>query len=107
MNTSWTVVAIDGVGTLQDASPTLEFAPDGLSGTTGCNRYGGTFRTDGDRITAVLQAMTKIGCDAPRSDQESRFTAALATITNWVQRADGSLELRGASSIVALPVPLR
>lgn len=106
VNTSWSVTSIDGQATLAQAPPTLDFAPDGLSGTTGCNRYGGTFRTDGDRITAALQVMTKIGCDAPRSDQESRFTAALSTVTNWEQRPDGSLELRGGSSIIAVPAPL-
>ena len=54
--------------------PTLVFAPDGLSGTTGCNSYGGTFRTDGDRITISVGAMTEMACDGPRGAQEARFS---------------------------------
>ncbi len=33
VNTSWTVMSIDGDATLADARPTLLFAPEGLSGT--------------------------------------------------------------------------
>lgn len=106
VNTSWTVVSIDGAPTLPDSPPTLDFAPDGLTGTTGCNQYGGTFRTERSSFSAVLAALTKIGCDAPRSAQEAAFIAALARIERWRQREDGALELSGGSTIVAQPVPL-
>ncbi len=105
VNTSWTVVSIDGAPTLPGSPPTLDFAPDGLSGTTGCNQYGGTFRTDGDSFTAVLGAMTKIGCDGPRSGQEGAFVAALSALDHWRQREDGALELGGGATIVAVPAP--
>lgn len=105
VNTSWSVVSIDGAPALPDSPPTLDFAPDGLSGTTGCNRYGGTFRTERDAFSAVLGATTKIGCDAPRSAQEAAFVAALSAVDRWRQREDGALELRGGSTIVAVPVP--
>ncbi|MFP5342753.1 MAG: META domain-containing protein [Candidatus Limnocylindria bacterium] len=103
VETSWTVVSIDGAPTLPDSPPTLDFTPDGLSGTTGCNRYGGTFRTERDAFSAVLGVMTEIDCDDPRSAQEAAFVAALAKVDRWRLREDGALELRGASTIVARP----
>lgn len=104
VGTAWSVVSIDGAATLQDAPPTMVFAPDGVSGTTGCNTYGGTFRTDGDAMTLSAGAMTEMACDGPRGDQEARFIAALPNVTRWQLREDGFLELSGGSSIVAQPV---
>lgn len=104
VGTSWSVVSIDGAATLQDGPPTMVFAPDGVSGTTGCNSYGGEFRTDGAAITLSAGAMTEMACDGPRGDQEARFIAALPNIDRWQLREDGFLELSGAASIVAEPV---
>lgn len=103
VDTTWTVVSIDGVATLPDSPPTMAFAPDGLSGTTGCNSYGGTFRTDGDRITVTLGIMTEMACDGPRGDQEARFTQSLPTVTAWRLREDGALQLGDGPIIVAVP----
>jgi heat shock protein HslJ len=104
VGTSWSVVSIDGAPTLQDGPPTMVFAPDGVSGTTGCNTYSGTFRTDGEAMTISAGAMTEMACDGPRGDQEARFIAALPGIERWQLREDGSLELSGAASLVAEPV---
>jgi heat shock protein HslJ len=104
VGTSWSVVSIDGEPTLQDGPPTMVFAPDGVSGTTGCNSYGGTFRTDGDAMTIAAGAMTEMACDGPRGDQETRFIAALPKIERWQLREDGFLELSGAATLVAEPV---
>lgn len=104
VGTSWSIVSIDGQATLADSPPTLIFAPDGLSGTTGCNHFGGTFRTDGDRIAITLGMMTEMACDGPRGDQEARVSALLPTVTNWRLRPDGTLELAGGASFVAVPM---
>jgi heat shock protein HslJ len=106
VNTSWTVITIDGAQTLDEARPTMVFAPEGLSGTTGCNSYGGTFRTDDDRITINVGAMTEMACDGPRGAQEVAFIDALATVTSWRLREDGALELGGGAAIVAMPADL-
>jgi heat shock protein HslJ len=104
VGTSWSVVSIDGAPTLQDGPPTMDFAPDGVSGTTGCNRYSGTFRTDGQAMTISAGAMTEMACDGPRGDQEARFIAALPDIERWQLREDGFLELSGGATLVAEPV---
>lgn len=103
VNTAWTVVTIDGAQTLDGARPTMVFAPEGLSGTTGCNSYGGTFRTDGGAITMSVGAMTEMACDGPRDAQEVTFIGALPTVTSWRLREDGALELGGGAAIVAMP----
>jgi heat shock protein HslJ len=102
--TDWSVTAIDGVATIVDARPTLSFAPDGtLTGSSGCNRFSGSFRTDGDRITIGQLAMTEMGCEPDRMAQEAAFGAALSGVTGWRQTEAGRLELDGAAHISAEP----
>lgn len=102
--TSWTVTSIDGRPTLADARPTIRFAVEGtVSGTSGCNQFSGPFRTDGDRLVVGDLMATKIGCDAPRGDQEQAFFAALAGARGWRLTADGGLELGGAVPIALRP----
>ena len=103
VNTSWTVTTIDGVDTVADSAPTMDFAPEGLSGTTGCNSYNATFVTDGDDITITPGAMTQMACAGPAGEQEPVFIQALSSATSWRQRDDGALELQGGSTIVAVP----
>jgi heat shock protein HslJ len=103
VNTSWTVTTIDGEATVADAAPTMDFAPEGLSGTTGCNSYNATFVTDGDAITITPGAMTQMACAGPAGEQEPVFIEALSSATSWRQREDGALELQGGSTVVAVP----
>lgn len=103
VGTTWTVTTIDGLPTLPDSPPTMAFAPDGVSGSTGCNIYGGPFRTDGNRFTVEPLMMTEMACDDPRSAQEATFAKALAAATSWRLTEQGWLELGGAAVIVAVP----
>jgi heat shock protein HslJ len=104
--TAWTVVAIDARPTLADARPTMTFEFDGaLSGSGGCNRYSGTFRTDRDRITIGQPVSTTMGCEVDRMAQEQAFGAALVSATTWRLTEQGTLELQGSSLIVAEPAP--
>jgi heat shock protein HslJ len=103
VNTSWTVTSIDGEATAADAAPTMVFAPDGLSGTAGCNSYNATFVTDGDAITITPGAMTAMACDGPAGEQEPVFIEALSSAATWRQRDDGALELQGGATVVAVP----
>jgi len=104
VNTSWTVVSIAGAPTLADARPTLTFAPDGtVSGSAGCNRYSGPFRTDGGAIAIGEVASTLMGCDGDRNAQEIAFLDALRGAAMWRLADDGNLVLNGAGEIVAGP----
>lgn len=58
------------------AEATIEFAADGaVSGTTGCNGYFGSY----DAATGFSAiGSTKMACEGPIMDQETRFLAVLA-----------------------------
>ncbi|MBN9609218.1 MAG: hypothetical protein BGO26_03870 [Actinobacteria bacterium 69-20] len=52
----------------------MEFGKDGsVSASAGCNQMSGTPRWDGTVLTIPNMAMTEIGCETPRMDQEQWF----------------------------------
>ncbi len=76
--------------------PRLEFTREGrVSGYTGCNSLGGSYRLEGDRLE-VVAATTKRACLGPGGDAESRLLAVLADRPR-VQVGPRSLVLTGAS----------
>jgi heat shock protein HslJ len=104
-NTAWTVISIGGAATIDGAQPTMTFVPDGtVSGTTGCNQYSGSFRTDGDRITVVQMSSTAMMCEGDTGAQERGFTSGLSGATTWRLAENGNLELSGVTQIVAEPI---
>lgn len=82
--TSWVLTA--GVTLPQDAvvtMPTAEFTATEISGSTGCNRYGGSYALEGDEIDLGPLGMTQVGCAAPASTIEAAFVAALDDVETW------------------------
>jgi heat shock protein HslJ len=41
--TAWTAVLVAGQPTVSGSEPTAAFTADRVEGTTGCNRYGGSY----------------------------------------------------------------
>jgi heat shock protein HslJ len=104
--TSWTVTTIGGTAAIADAKPTMAFGVDGqVGGSAGCNQYSGPFRVEGANIQVGDLASTLMLCDGERGAQEMAFLAALRGAQTWHVTPDGSLELQGASPIVAEPAP--
>jgi len=68
---------------------------DQISGSGGCNGYGGPYRLDGQAIEIQDVASTLIGCQEPIATREQAFYAALPLATSW-EIADGRLILRDA-----------
>lgn len=102
--TSWTVVSVAGTATIADARPTMAFAVEGtVSGSDGCNQYGGPFRTSGQEITVGQLTSTLIGCELQLGAQAQAFSQALAGATTWRQTEDGALELHGHGDVIAEP----
>jgi len=103
-NTTWTVTSIGGAPTIAGAEPTMTFDPGGtVSGTTGCNQYSGSFRTDGDQITVVQLSSTAAMCEGEGGEQEQGFTSGLTGATSWRLAENGNLELSGVTEIIAEP----
>lgn len=77
--------------------PTLDFSTDGkVSGSTGCNRFAGTYRVEGEDLTIELGPMTKAACTSDAAtQQENRIVTALGEVRSS-QTTGTTLTLRDA-----------
>jgi heat shock protein HslJ len=104
--TYWQAVAIDGnpaVPLPKKREAHIIFMAEGnrVSGSTGCNRFTGTFTQTGDNLSFAPLAITKMACPPPLDAQERAFLAALQAITA-MHLAGNTLELKDASGKVRL-----
>jgi copper homeostasis protein (lipoprotein) len=96
--TEWRLVALAGGPiTVADAerAPTLQLDPTDhrAFGSGGCNRFGGSYSLDGDRLSLGALISTKMAC-VTGMDTEQAYFAALAEVRSW--RVSGQrLELYG------------
>ena len=76
---------------------TLTFNDGTVSGSSGCNRFHGTFKAQGNVLSVGPLGMTRMMCDTAVMTQEHEFLVALESATRWeiargmldVHRADG------------------
>ncbi|MHB8807035.1 MAG: META domain-containing protein [Anaerolineaceae bacterium] len=72
--TSWLLTAIDDAPTLEGTKVTAEFSEGQIGGSSGCNSYGGSYETKGEKITTSSIVMTLMACqDASIMEQEQTF----------------------------------
>lgn len=92
----WKLVHLEGRPvTAEGTPPFLQFKPEQgrLSGSTGCNRLNGEYRSWGSGGFTVLPlATTRMACHGERGEQEVRLLGALSRATHRIQAAN-SLEL--------------
>lgn len=100
--TSWNLVSYAGadgtqVPAVSDPSMgTLTFLTGGqLAGSTGCNRFTGTYEQLGADLSISTGAMTEMACPGPVGEQETAVIAALAKVAT-VAVASGNLILKDA-----------
>jgi heat shock protein HslJ len=68
---------------------TLEFAEGRVSGTGGCNNYGGPYRIQGPEITIGPELMsTQKACPSPADGVEQRYLAVLPTARRFTVKGD-------------------
>jgi heat shock protein HslJ len=85
----WHLVTMGRVGASSLPAPsarvTLKFGNDGrISGSGGCNSYGGNYRVQGNRLTLSQVFSTKRACiDENANKQESQYFAALETASRF------------------------
>lgn len=77
-----------------NAAPRLEFVGEKVSGYTGCNMLGGTWRMEGGDVRFGPIATTKRMCLGPGGEIEKRLLAALGSQARG-RREGGRLVLEG------------
>jgi heat shock protein HslJ len=102
----WRALAIDGkpaVPLPKKREAHIMFIAEGnrMSGSTGCNRFTGTFTQSGDSLHFSPLAVTKMACPPALDTQERAFLAALQA-TAAMHLAGNTLELKDASGKVRL-----
>lgn len=114
----WLAADIGGAAVADGVQTTLDIAADGaVSGSGGCNRYGGTADITGSSISFGPLAATRMACPPAQMDQETKFFDALERARSWkiagsnllLLGSDGTAVVRlnpaqGAASII-IPLP--
>lgn len=105
--TSWvlaTYAATDGASTPAETEPvaTLAFSPASrLSGSTGCNTFGGDWTQDGSALTLSLGATTKKACPGALAAQETAVLADLERVATFAV-VSGALRLSASDGTEVL-----
>ena len=80
----WLAEDINGAGVIDNLQTVLELAPDGqVSGTGGCNRFGGKASIDGLALSFGDLFSTEMACAPAIMDQEGKFLAALRQVASY------------------------
>lgn len=102
----WRAVTVAGQPVVSGHEPTATFSATEVSGTTGCNSYGGSYATADGVIIFGPMRMTLMACIGPIGEVEGRFTAAMAGATAAAIDEQGHLIIDGtAGSIVFVGLP--
>lgn len=99
--TSWKVDAMGGTAVVAGHEPEISFSADGkIGGTTGCNRFFGTYAQTGESVTFSEVGMTKMACMADGvMAQEIKFVSILDGAASATLDAEGNLVLMNTSGV--------
>lgn len=87
--TTWLLTELPGRSAVTTGvEVTAHFADGAITGTAGCNRYLGTYRSTGDELTVEAGAATAMACPPPASDVERTYLDALNAVAG--QRRTGT-----------------
>ena len=78
---------LDTAGSLvpvaEEIIATATFIEGRVAGTTGCNRFSGSYRVEGPSLSLGALAMTRMACVPPRDAVERAITAALESTAGY------------------------
>ena len=110
--TSWNLASYadaDGTQTPAVSEPsvgTVTFLTGGqLAGSTGCNRFTGTYEQSGADLSITTGAMTEMACPGPAGEQETAVIAALAKVATAAVASDNLVlkDAQGAELLTYAP----
>lgn len=91
--TSWELASVDGAAAVTDVKVTAVFKDGQVSGTGGCNSYGGKYEVSGDRIQISEIVSTLMACSGEGvMDQEASFLGNLEKAESF-KLSEGKLEI--------------
>jgi heat shock protein HslJ len=96
-NTSWTIIMMDQLPTLESVKTEVHFADGKISGTAGCNRFTGTYTHQSNTITFGAIASTRMMCPEKQMAQEAKFLALLNGKVTKRYSVEGNLILANES----------
>jgi heat shock protein HslJ len=77
-NTAWILSTLNGKPVLANTTVTLAFETEKMGGSDGCNRYGGTYLVNSDKLKFDKNIVkTLMGCQQDILKQGDEFTTAL------------------------------
>ena len=103
-DTSWEMESLAGNDVLPGTTITLEFSGDQISGSAGCNHYGGSYRAGENSLKVSGVFWTEMACLEPEGilEQEQAYLAALSAAARY--KIDGGrleiLDERGTQTLV-------
>ena len=96
----WILTTLQGKAPVKGTELTADFtAIRRVSGSTGCNRYSGTYRVSGSTIRMGQLATTQRACAEPIARQETAFLNALSRARRFAV-SGGKLALKTAGGQV-------
>jgi len=99
---SWTFVSIGGVAVAKDRPTSLQFDGSRLSGSAGCNRFSGGYKTADGTLTAGPLMATEMACPGPGMKQEAAFFQLMAAPVRLTFADDGTLIFTGSAGRTAV-----
>src|SRR6266498_534732 len=95
----WKLTSVNGKAPLAGSKVTLKFENGKISGSSGCNSYGGEYSIQGGKLTVTNVVSTEMACMDPAGvmDQEAAFFKAINEAAGY-QISGNRLEVKNAAS---------
>jgi heat shock protein HslJ len=100
--TAWRAVSVAGRSPVAGREPTIAFEADRVSGSGGCNQFGGAYSYVDGVLAFGEMPMTLMGCSEPIGSIEAAFMATLGALQTASTDEGGRLVLDGPGGQVLL-----
>jgi heat shock protein HslJ len=77
----------------QTTALTADFADDRISGSGGCNRFMGSYQTEGEQLSISPLASTRMACEEAVMNQEMKYLMALQGAQRYEVNQPGQLQI--------------
>ena len=84
----WVLVEGIDVEGWEEVAPSIVFEDGRVAGSTGCNRFTGSYSIDGDELELGQLALTQMACGPPGDAVERAYLAALEQVAGWRSEDD-------------------